>query len=150
MTFPVAAGDKPTAAAMNVPYDPWLTWIPSLTSLTTGNGTVTARYRLIGKTLDFRFKFKLGSTSAVGSDPKFTLPFAPHSSFATSEDVLARGTLLDSGTQNRDSLARFDSGSTLVLLAYSTTGGHATITATSPWTWTTGDCLSVYGTVEIA
>lgn len=136
--------------AINNMQNPWTAWTPTLTNLTLGNGTVTARYRLVGKTLDWRFKFVLGSTSAVGSSPAFTLPNAPHSSYSTTADVLGRGTLLQSGITNRDSVARLSSGSTLILFAYSTTGAHSTITATAPWTWATGDALSASGTIEIA
>lgn len=150
MTFPLAAGDKPTATALNVPYNAWSTWTPTLTNLTLGNGVVVARYLLVGKTLHYHFKFTLGSTSAVGTDPKFTLPATPHSSYLVSADTLGRGTLLDSGTVNRDSVARVDSGATVLLLAYGTTGSHATITATSPWTWTTNDVIMVAGTIETA
>ena len=41
-------------------------WTPTLTNLTLGNGAVVARYQLAGDTCNFRFRFTLGSTSAVG------------------------------------------------------------------------------------
>ena len=52
----------------------WTTWTPSYTNLTVGNGTVVSRYRQVGKMVDVFFMFTLGSTSTIGSDPRFTLP----------------------------------------------------------------------------
>lgn len=128
----------------------WTTWVPTLTSLTQGNGTITAVYRRLGKTLDYSFKFKLGSTSAVASAPKFTLPASLASRYAAIEDEVGTGILLDSGTANRGATVFFSSGATVEILSYSTTGVVTTITATVPWTWTTSDCLAVHGTVELA
>src|SRR5678815_1966659 len=47
--------------------DSWSTWSPTTANLTLGNGTITARYRMSGKTGDFFFSFVLGSTSAIGT-----------------------------------------------------------------------------------
>ena len=129
----------------------WTTWVPTLTNLTQGNGTVTAVYRRLGKTLDYSFKFKLGSSSAVGTGPKFTLPGTPASRYAAIEDELGTGTLLDSGTADRGATVFVSTPATTVeILSYSTTGVVTTITATVPWTWTTNDSLAVHGTIELA
>jgi hypothetical protein len=130
----------------------WLsTHTPTLTNLTVGaGGVVTFRHRLIGKTLDWKFKFKYGTGSAVGSDPKFTLPYTPHSSYVNGEDVLGTGMLYDTGVLNRASVARLDSGATLLLVAFGNTGNHASIAAGAPWTWGTGDTITATGQTEIA
>lgn len=128
----------------------WTTWVPTLTNLTLGNGAVTARYHKVGKTLNYRFKFVLGSTSAVGTTPRFTLPFAVHASYAVNEDVLGWGMLLDTGTTNRAGLAEFFSSTALTIRLTSSTGSFGDITATAPWTWGTGDALSISGTIELA
>lgn len=128
----------------------WSTWNPTLTNLTQGNGTITAVYRRLGKTLDYSFKFKLGSTSAVGTGPKFTLPANVNSRYVNLEDTLGNGILLDSGTANRFATVFFSSGATVEIVHYSTTGTITTTTATAPWTWTTNDCMAVQGTVELA
>lgn len=155
----ILAGDPPTGDdwdsildCLTALTDPWTTtWVPTLTNLTLGNGTVTAVYRRVGKTLDYSFKFKLGSTSAVGTGPKFTLPATPASRYASIEDELGTGILLDSGTANRSASVFLSSpAGTGEIVSYSTTGVVTTITATVPWTWTTNDCLAVHGTVELA
>ena len=128
----------------------WTTWVPTLTNLTLGSGSLTARFRQVHKTLDYKFRFIYGSGSAVGTAPRFTLPFTPHAQYTASNDVIGQATLLDSGTQNRQGVAMVVSGSTVEIFDVNSSGSHATITASSPWTWTTNDSLSVSGTIELA
>lgn len=47
---------------------------PTLTNMTLGNGTITARYTQVGKMVKGEFHFTLGSTSAVSGDGIFALP----------------------------------------------------------------------------
>lgn len=142
------AGSKLRASTFGGLCDAWTAWTPTLTNLTLGNGTVTAVYRLVGKTVDYRFKFKLGSTSAVGTGPAFTLPVAPNSSIAVLEDLLGSALLLDAGTAQRFGSVRLLSGSTVEFVGYSTTGVVTAISATSPHTWATNDTLGCFGTYE--
>lgn len=126
----------------------WSTWVPTLTSLTQGNGTVVARYRRLNKTLDWHFKFLLGSTSVVGSDPTFTLPATPASTYATGE-MLTICTLLDSGTAFKQGIVDRQAGA-VVRPMWLSAGATVSITATVPHTWTTGDFIACQGTVELA
>ena len=61
----------------------WTTWSPTLANLTLGNAVQTARYRRLGQTVDWYWQFTLGTTSAVGTAPSFTLPVAPASTYGT-------------------------------------------------------------------
>lgn len=126
----------------------WTAWTPTITNMTLGNGTITAAYRRIGKTLDYRFRFLLGSTSAVGTQPLFTLPYTP-SAFYTSTEPMGDVMLLDQAVATRRGSTRFFSGSTLEVLCYTTTGVLATITTSVPHTWNTGDVMSCAGTIEL-
>lgn len=130
----------------------WTDWSPTLTNLTVGGGgSVTARYRELGKTLDFRFKFVFGAGSAVGTDPQFTLPATAHAGYAFLEDTMGRAVLYDNGTAVRSGELRFVPGATVVIMQVTAaTGNHTSVTATSPWTWATGDSLAAYGTIELA
>jgi hypothetical protein len=149
-TKPVRAEDlQEIIDAIGGSNDSWAVWVPTLTNLTQGSGTVTARHRTIGKTMDWRFKFVYGAGSAVGSSPRFTLPNTPHSSYAATGDALGWGVLLDSGTANHPAIARLVSGSQVEIFRETDTS-HVTITSTVPWTWTAGDSLSVSGTIELA
>lgn len=132
----------------------WGDWDPVLTNITVGTGgVVTAHRRILNGSCDYRFKFVMGTGSAIAANPSFTLPVAPHSSYSTTRDVIGRGTLRDEGTANRDAVVRLLAlPSTAFILSYSSTGDHAQVNATAPWTWSAanGDALSVEGSYRIA
>jgi hypothetical protein len=129
----------------------WTSWTSTITNITLGTGgLVTSRQRLIGKTLDWRFKVKLGTGGSFGTDPTFTLPYTPHASYVAGEDVMGTGMLYDNGIVNRASVARLVSGTTLLLVAFGNTGNHAGISATAPWTWGSTDVATAEGKTEIA
>lgn len=131
----------------------WTTWVPTLTNLTLGNGTVTAKYQQVGKRIDYRFKFKLGSTSAVGTSPMFTLPVAPHSDYVSVEDRLGTAILLDNGVTLYDGVVRFSGGSTVEISALGAGGATVIltpVTATVPFTFGSTDTLMASGTYEVA
>jgi hypothetical protein len=120
----------------------WTSWTPTLTNLTLGNGTLAAAYRRVGKTGDLRFAFTLGSTSAVGTNPQFSLPFTLNSTIASSGlQLIGPATLVDSGTARRMGAIQADTSTTVSIIQINATPAVASITATSPWTWTTGDML---------
>lgn len=52
----------------------WQAWVPSWTNLTVGNGTVTAKYVQIGKTVHYRLYFIAGTTSSSAGAISFSLP----------------------------------------------------------------------------
>lgn len=122
--------------------DAWTSWIPTLTNLTKGDGTLTTKYRRVGKTGDLRFTFVLGSTSAVGTNPQFSLPFTLSSEISSSGlFLIGPATLVDSGTARRMGAIQADTSTTVSFIQINATPAVASITATSPWTWTTGDML---------
>lgn len=54
----------------------WTAYTPTLVNMTVGNGTLVAKYQQIGKTVNVRGSFILGSTSAVTSDTTVSHPVA--------------------------------------------------------------------------
>lgn len=128
----------------------WTVWTPTLTSLTLGSGTVTARYRQVGKTVDYRFKFTLGAGSAVASGPRFTLPVQQAAYLAATIDPFGRGTLGDASTNSYACEVRISSGTTVEIVGIGTAGIHTAVTSTVPFTWGTGDTISVAGSYEAA
>jgi hypothetical protein len=131
----------------------WTTWPPTLTNLTQGNGIITAKYRQLNKTVDYRFKMKLGSTSAVGSNPRISLPVAPHAEYAADEDRLGSALLLDFATNLYDGVLWLISGSTVEIGVFNASGATVnkiSVTATVPFSWGAGDSLSCNGTYEAA
>ena len=128
----------------------WTTWTPTLTNLTQGSGSILARYLKRGKTLDYRFRFIYGAGSAVGSSPRFTLPFTPSADYTATNDTIGYGTLLDSGLANRQAVVRLVSAATVEVFDVASSGQYAFITATAPWTWGSLDSISVSGRIELA
>lgn len=128
----------------------WGAWTPTLTNLTQGTGTVTARYRRLGATVDYRLKFVYASGSAVATSPRFTLPVAPHAGYAAAADPLGRGTLGDTATNNYVAEVRLVSGSTVEIVSIGASGVHTAITSAAPFTWGNTDTISVYGCYEAA
>lgn len=52
----------------------WKSYTPSYTNVTIGNGTVTAKYIQIGKTVFVRFHLVFGTTTAISGDIQLGLP----------------------------------------------------------------------------
>lgn len=133
----------------------WQAWSPTTANITVGNGTIFAEYIQIGKLVHFKFKFTLGSTSAMGSGPTITLPVTPAADhIANTEQVLAWGTILDSGTAVYTSALQFATGSNYEFRVHNASSTYllsqGTISSTVPMTWANGDVLSVHGFYEAA
>lgn len=152
-----AAGAKLRASVLSAliteirPLLAWSTWTPTLSNLTQGNGTVVAKYTRLGNTVDYRFKITLGSTSVVGTSPRFTLPVVAHSEYADFADRMGDAALADAGTNDYDASVRLVVDSqTAEWRLIGTNGLHGAVTATSPFTFGVGDSLSAYGRYETA
>ena len=145
---------SPTIAFSEEVEMAWTAWTPTLANLTLGSGSVNAEYQRIGQTINYRFKFKLGAGSAVGTGPSFTLPVAPSSDYVSQEDnSLGVGSFLDAGTQLYPAFVRYDGSSIVSVFGYAadvTTATARQPTATVPFTWTTSDVISISGTYEAA
>lgn len=132
----------------------WITWTPTLTNLTLGNGTVTARYTRVGRTIEFFFKFVCGSTSAVGTNPSFSPPVTTSDLYTTSNvDPIGLASLFDSGTAVYSGPCLWTNTTRFIIQYWNATGTPlliSSITATVPFTWTTGDVLVATGRYEAA
>ena len=126
----------------------WQTWVPADSGFTLGNGTINAEYRIVGRTMEWRVHFTLGSTSAIGTNPKFAVPGGyeldnadanPHLGYAIAFDATA------SAPNDYWAGVCFASDSTETVLTTRIVFDNATVTATAPFTWTTSDQLWVQG-----
>lgn len=123
----------------------WTSWTPTLTNLTLGNGTQTAKYRRVGKTVDFVWRLTLGSTSAVGTTPSFTLPVACSADYPAYPAWF--GMLTDASTSVKPpAVLNLTSTTTVVLQYFSSLNTAANISSTLPFTWTTSDVLTAQAT----
>lgn len=133
----------------------WGTWAPTYANLTAGNGTTTARFKQIGKNVTCYLRFVMGTTSAMGTGPTFTLPVTANSSYNSANNILAAGYAEDAGVSGYSLTVGINSSTTIAslftMLASSTyvnmTSG---ISATLPFTWGTGDYFNVTFTYEAA
>ena len=125
----------------------WTAYTPTLINITKGDGTLTAYYCRIGKTIHFKIKFVLGSTSAIGTTPVFSLPIGAASSDINSSVVLSDANVgLYIGTLEQ-------SVSNAIPKAIGSSGNYTNfvgITATVPFTWASTDYIQISGTYEAA
>src|ERR1043165_8283358 len=137
----------------------WQSFTVTWTNLTIGNGTATGQYSQIGKTVRFRMKTVLGSTSVIGTDPSFTLPVTANSNtgsrptipygqslyFDTSPSAFYFGPAgVPVSTSATANCQPFVSN---VSATYATSSGY---TATIPVAFGTGDEIYVTGSYEAA
>jgi hypothetical protein len=147
-TILVADSTQSTGLAWrtNATQFPWVSYSPSTGGLTLGNGTLSARYSYIGKTVILNITLTLGSTSAITTDLRFSLPTNASKFSAGSiwlEDIsvgVYTGTALINTT---DIYAR----ATATNATYGTTSN---LSSTVPFTWATGDNIIIQATYEAA
>lgn len=153
------ANDPVPAADLNVQLrdnlkaigDPWTDWTPVWTAATTavalGNGTLIGRYMNAGKLVAFIICLTAGSTTTFGTGQwRMTVPFTPKTQHwrwsAACWDSSANATypaglyMLPLGT--------------IAVLTPNATAGNAerSVSNTVPFTWATGDILTIHGTYE--
>lgn len=147
----MAAGD--TVNAADTALDAWTTYTPVWSansgSTVLGNGAITGRYRITGKTGMLNIGLTWGTTtSATGTGSwAFSLPFTP----------LANGLLL---AYVDDASASQRWAGTARIIASSSTGDNMRVVmlasnggingAANPMTWAANDLLILHGTLEIA
>ena len=132
----------------------WQSWSPTLANITIGNGTIDAKYIQIGKTVYFRFTLVLGTTTAMGSIPTFTLPITS-AAYTGSTNATPIGVLnsYDNGTNNYSGVVIRNSTTVALMRTHQVSGSNviqANITATVPFTWGSTDEISAWGAYEAA
>lgn len=133
---------------------PYQSYTPTFANTTLGNGTVTGKYSQIGKLVNFKARFTLGSSSAMGSTPTVTLPVTAQtliSSGTTNGDPLGTASLYDSSASSVwAALIYATSTSVAIIYTWGTTPQTSGIASSTPFTWAVGDQMIVSGTYEAA
>ena len=124
----------------------WTSWTPTLagTGWAIGNGSFTAKYVQIGKTVHFRLVVAFGTSSTYGSvAPTLTLPVTAANAnamlidaYGTPAGVVTRLTALQSNT------------TTLQVQTFAAV--PVNVTSAVPGTWTNGNGIFISGTYEAA
>lgn len=125
------------------------TWTASAGSPSLGNGTLTGRYKRIGKTVDFQLRLTIGSTTTVGTAGafwSFTIPGG-----GTSAEVfLGSGWFFDtSAAANYNLTWKIDAGNTTIRTWRNDASPSAEFLNNAPVTPATGDLFMLSGTIEI-
>lgn len=132
----------------------WTSWTPTLSGgWANGNGTWSAYYCQLGKTLHVSARFVLGSTTTKGSTMVMNLPGA-----LTFKDYLrfaAYGQMIVAGGSSTPFIvnARGLSTTTFEVFDVAANGTYAAgnaITSTTPAIWATNDSLVINFTTEVA
>jgi len=133
----------------------WTAYTPTWTNLTVGNGTVTAAYTQIGKTVMGKIHIAAGSTSSItGSVPTFTLPVTAATFGSNNPNiVIGQGWYQDAGVAYYALTVGFNTATTGRWFALGASGTYATgndPSATVPGTFGSSDTLSLYFIYEAA
>lgn len=126
---------------------PWQAWTPTLAGVSAlGNGSVVARYGIVGKTITGKFRFFAGSTTTYsGSGIGFSSPTTAVSTSTT--DTCGSGFIDDGTAGNRRLVVATHSSTTNINLQWD---GGGPVTNTSPVTLGTGGRVSINFSYESA
>ena len=132
----------------------WTTFTPTFGNFTVGNGTVSAKYLRINKTLIFRIVFTWGSTTSISSESYLNFPIAAASDAAAQGGVYTI-TYQDTGSTNYNGMIQSvgTSSSTVrfgALNASSTYAYYANNGTNAPFTWANSDIIYFGGMYEVA
>lgn len=131
----------------------WSAWTPTITGITVNNGTTTARYIQIGKTVYFSLNVVLGSTSTVASDFAFSLPVTAQTGTPAYKTV-GNATFWDNSASalfyGAVALQSATIGETIAWLASGTYVANTLMSSTVPFTWAVSDFINAHGFYEAA
>lgn len=134
----------------------WTSYSPTITAdgggFSLGNGTLTGRYKQLGKIVFFSLKFVFGSTSSGGTGHwNFSLPVTAYdSNFSFSASILDDGIAWYGGIANGNYTG---STTTFAVITPNTSSSSTTWVSVGnggPFTWGTSDNITISGSYEAA
>jgi len=131
----------------------FVSYTPTITNGTLGNGTLTARYAQVGNLVFTKILFTLGSTSTVGTDLQFSLPVTAASTANTQLVPVGMSLLEDTGVENFIGGARLYTTTTVAPYPFDPSSSKFRIgglSATAPFTWGSTDKIGVHFWFEAA
>lgn len=154
-------GDRANAATLyatktNFPEDAWTAYTPTITSDTgtfsIGNGSITGRYKQLGKTVFFYIKLVYGSTSTPGNGHwKFGLPVtAYNTNYQFSASILDNGLSWYGGIGNGNYIGSTTSFAVITPSPTSSSTGWVPVGNGGPFTWGDADNITISGSYEAA
>jgi hypothetical protein len=130
----------------------WTSYTPTTSNLTLGNGTITAKYNVVGKTIFLAIRFVLGSTSAITGSPTFTLPSGFTSAALSTFSPVGNGLATISSTSYIMTTVAISSNRVAAVVnnASGTYASGTDMSSTIPATWANGSIYEINAKVEIA
>ena len=132
----------------------WTTFTPTFNNLTVGNGTLTAKYLNLNKTLIFRVQLVFGSTTSMGSSASLNLPVTAQSTAAAQSGIYTInfqdhgvGTVIGVVQSLNISSTAVNFGGSLAVGGYT---AYEATSSTKPFTWNTNDQIYIGGMYEVA
>lgn len=154
LTSPAQSQLDAKAAAIDFSNTAWTSYTPSLRTnggtITLGNGSVEGAYKQLGKTVHFRAKFTIGSTTAIGANEiVIGLPVN-----AASSDYSFAGAALDGGNAwySLTGVGRYlGLTNEFAMISHSGTGKiFVGVSNSSMFPLLTGDYITISGSYEAA
>lgn len=150
--FPYVSGAVLTSTQLNSMNEA-VSFTPSISTLTIGNGTRTGTYFIQNKVLYFEVTVTFGSTTTIGTTPDLTLPFAVVG-FTQFNPILNTTCFFDnSATAFVFGNLVLISSTTIRLVSQLASGTYVAIqdvAATLPFTWATNDRIIIRGQYQVA
>ena len=144
-------GDTIPASELNTLSGAWDTYTPSVggTGFALGNGTISGRWKKVGRVVAFSLQITWGSTSTYGAGP---LTVSAPTAGASTHGFRFSGFIDDTGASSYDLAGFLPAGSsTITLYAFNSAGTHTTlaaVTSTIPHTWANTDVIRLNGVYE--
>ena len=127
-------------------YSP--TWTAASSNPSIGNGTITGRYKQIGKTVFVNVKISMGTTTTFGSGNwRISLPVNAFETYS----VILPTTFLSNGNAWYQGLSytEYDGNTSYVVSVWDKGAtGSAAVSSTIPFSWTSTDALTFCGSYE--
>jgi len=112
---------------------------PSFSNITIGSGTISSKYRTDGRKIEVSSVFTLAADSAVSADAKINLPVGAlnYNAYAGTTGYLdsSAGTVCFGNIRMDGYYKYYTVASSLIQIGY--------LSATTPFTWATGDSISL-------
>lgn len=130
-------------------------WTPTWTNLTLGNGTVTAKYKKVGKMVHCRVHVLFGSSTSISGSVTFTLPVTAATLPGTINlHALGRSRFYDASVPvGLDGVVTQNSTTTALLAVLDSSGTYAkavTLSSSVPFSWAVSDELTAVFSYEAA
>lgn len=143
-------------ATISIESTAWTSYTPTITAdgggFALNNGTLTGRYKQVGKTVFFKLKFVFGSTTSAGTGHwNFSLPVTAYdANFTFSAAILDDGNAWYGGIGNGNYTGSTSSFAVIIPGTSSSVTTWASVGNGGPFIWGAADNITISGSYEAA